>query len=228
MGKLSTLSQNTMDLYYQQYKTDDDFFELYHFKYLNSVAYASLLQDEYEKSYNKSLQETGEGHGQINSEWFIHENIKINRAKEIAPFEAQLTCKSIFSFRYDKQNSAINDIIALNGRCGDFIRMNLDEKWKLKLLPESSEIYWFPLGSKIYFSNIKCGLSEAIIVYIPSIDDMNDDAQIAGGMEKAIIESTLSLMMNARNGAVIDVSNDGNANKTIQTEINDKFNKIRR
>lgn len=228
MGKLISLAQNIEDLYYQQYKTDDDFFELYHFKYLASITYSALLQQEFEKSYAKNLQEHGEGSADLNPEWFIHEELKIKRAQEIAPYEAQLSCRSAFSFRYDKQNSGIKDILPLNGRCGDFIRMSMDEKWKFDLLPTSSEIYWFPLGPKIYFSNIHCGASRATIIYIPAIDGMDDNVQIADGMQKTIIEETLNLMFTARNGKVIDTTNDGNANATLETEINDKFSKIRK
>ena len=44
MAKLKDTAQATMDLYYQSFKADEDFFDLDDFKYLNSVAYADFLQ----------------------------------------------------------------------------------------------------------------------------------------------------------------------------------------
>lgn len=229
MSTQSSLAQNTMDLYYQQYASDEDFFKIYHFKYLNGITYAALLQAEYEKSYAKNLAETGIGMATISDDWFCHETVQLVRATEIGQFVTQLKCHKIFSFRYDRQDTGLKDVIALNGSCGDFIRLRFIERWKLQLLPEGTpEIYYFPLGNKIYFSNITCGLSKAIVVYIPALN-MLDDIDIAPTLEADIVQGTLNLMFAARQGKpVIDTTNDGNPNATMETEINEKFEKIRK
>lgn len=232
MGLLSSLAQNLMDSYYQNYATSDDFFELYHFKYIGGIAYAALLQDEYEKSYKLHAQLEGIPQAELNPEWFIHQKISIKRKNDITQFEAEMPCESlnpVFSFRFDKSNCGIKDIIPDNGTCKDFIRMSFDEKWKLNLLPPSPEIYWFFLGNKVYFSNIRCGLTEATIVYIPSLDYViNHDGHLPDAIEYLIFEKALTIMLQARAGVVIDTSIDGNPNKNIESEINEKFSKMKR
>jgi hypothetical protein len=232
MSKLSALAQNTMDLYFQEYRKDDEFFELYHFSYLCSIAYARVLQDEYEKSYAMNLRETGVGMATISDDWFINVPITISRTQKdteaLASFEATIPC-SIFSFRYDRSNAGIKEIIPLNGRCGDFIRTSLALKWSLKLIPGGTpEIFWFPMGKKIYFSNIQCGLSKATLVYIPSLSDLNAEAEVASAVEFMVVQETLNLMFTARQGKpVVDTTSDGNPNAIMETEVNSQFNKAR-
>lgn len=228
MGKLAVIAQNTMDLYYQQFKSTEDFFELSHFEYLNSIAYAAVLQEEYEKSYKMSLIERGIGMGEVNTLWLLQEEIEIKKSdSKIARYEAEF--KQIpFSFKYDRSDSGVQEIIPLNGQCDSFIKMSVAERWKLKLLPYSNEIFWYPMSNKIYFSNIHCGMSKALLLYVPGINsECADEAVIADTMEESVIRRTLELMFQARNGAIIDMSSDQNPNKNLQTEINEKFSKTR-
>lgn len=227
MSVLKVVAQNVMDLYYQQYKSEEDFFKLYHFKYLVSISYAAYLQNEYEKSYKMNLAETGVGEATLSPEWFINNNIEVKRSDDkISPFVGELPCKP-FHFKFDKQSSGIKDVLPLNGRCGDFIRMNSDEKYKFELIPASPEIFWFPLGNKIHFSNISCGLSSALVIYIPSMQDLDDNAIVPEGIELDVLSATLNLMFNAKKGTpVIDVTQDDNPNKALQTEINNLFSKM--
>ncbi len=227
MGKLSIVAQNVMDLYYQQYKSEEDFFQFSHFLYLTAIGYAAYLQSEYEKSYAKNLAETGTGEATLNSEWFITEEIEIKNSDQVASFYAQLK-HPVFQFNFDKQSSGIKDIIALNGRCKDFVRINFDERYKLSLLPPSEEIYWYPLVSKLFFHRIQCGLSKALAIYIPAVSCDNEDAVIPDAMEGIVLASTIDIMQRAKAGTpIVDATSDGNPNKEMLNEINNIINKKR-
>jgi len=226
MSLLKVTAQNCMDAFYQQFKSEEDFFELYHFKYLLSVMYFSYLQKEYEQSYKQTFIETGTGMATINPEWYMPQEITITPSDKIAAYVGELQCKP-FQFRFDNQSTGIRDIVPIAGRCKEFIRINFDERYKFELLPPSSEVYWFPLGNQIYFNHIKCGLSKAIVLIIPDIDPNDENAVIPAAIEADVLSATLNFMLQARQGKqVIDVSQDGNPNMSLQTEINNLFTKM--
>ncbi len=225
MATLVETAQNCMDLYYQQFKSDEDFFELYHFKYLCGVAQAKLLQVEYEKAYARSLQIHGIPEARMNPQWFISENVEL-KASDIADKEIELKdCP--FTFLYDASSTGIENVYPLNGKCGDFIRMSIDDKWKLKSSPATNIVWWFPFGKKIGFMNLHCGLKQVKVVYIPSLAKLEDTCGIADGIEADIITWVLNLMAAARNGAVVDMTNDQNPNKVIESEINTAFGNLK-
>lgn len=225
MASLIITAQNCMDLYYQQFKSDEDFFEDYHFKYLCGVAYAKILQDEYEKSYKLNLMEKGIGMASINPQWFVAEEIEL-KASDIGDKEIQLKACP-FTFRFDMQSSGIQGLYPLNGTCGDFIRINVDDKWKLKTVPTTNIVWWYPFSDKIIFENIRCGLKKVKVLYIPSLKDVEDKCGLPDSMEADIIDWVLQRMFLARNGTVVDMTNDQNPNKALETEINTAFKNIK-
>lgn len=226
MANFSDLAQNIMDLYYQQYKSDEDFFELYHFEYLSWVAYSKLLQDEYEKSYKMALAETGIGLAQINPQWYKIEEKDVV-ASDMGDREVVLdNCP--FTFRFDKQSTGIQDILPLSGKCGEFIRLGIGEWWKLKNAPNTDIVWWTPVGNKIIFKKLKCGLKKVKIIYIPSFDLKNpDNCMLTDSAQADIIDWVLQRMFAARQGIVIDMTANQNPNKVIETEIDTAFRNLK-
>lgn len=216
-----------MDLYYQTYKSEEDFFDIEHFIYLAGISYASFLQSEYERSYKQNLAENGIGSAFLNPDWFILEEIEIKPGDNLAPHIAELK-HPVFQFNFDTQNNGIKEIMPLNGTCNEFVRIGFDERYKLKLLPPSPEVYWFPMARKIGFAKIYCGLSKAVALYIPSPSCGDTEVPIPDAMEGTILAATLNLMQQAKAGQpVIDTTSDGNPNKEMVTELNNIINKIR-
>lgn len=210
-----------MDLYYQQFKSDEDFFEVEHFEYLNGVVYAKLLQEEYERSYQKSLAETGRGYATISPQWYIEETVKVTTSDM---GDAEIVMKDCpFTFRFDRSNTAIQGIYPIKGKCKDFISINIDERFKFDGLPKSTVVYWYPVSNKIILHNLSCGLKEAKIIYIPGLKAGSDKCGISDGMEYDVINGTLDLMKRAKQGEVVDMTNNNNPNKALETEISAKF-----
>lgn len=226
MNNLGDVAQHLMDLYYQQYKSATDFFELIHFKFLASAAYGKILQDEYKLSYDRNRAEEGIGSATLNPEWFIPEDVEIVMS-DIGDREAKLK-QPFFTFRFDKQFSGIQEVTPMSpNKCGEFIRLGIDEKWKLKMDIVTDVVFWYPVTDKIIFHNVKCGLKKATIFYIPSLSELKDESPIPLSMTDDIVTRVLQIMFAARQGAVIDMTNDGNPNKVIESEINTAFQKIR-
>jgi hypothetical protein len=226
MAQLSIVAQNIMDLYYQQYKADEDFFELSHFEYLAGVAYGKILQDEYEKNYKMNLQIEGYGFVDLSQDWLKIEELKLE--KDAYGYFIKLSKKPL-SFLYDKQSSAIQNIVPLGGtKCAEFIRMNAEENWKICALPNVRQIFWFLEGDKIRFENLQCKPEKLKVLYVPELNDSNDgDFNIPKSKEADIVDWVLNRMFVARQGNVVDMTNDSNPNKTMGTEINNIFSQIK-
>jgi hypothetical protein len=227
MAELGVVAQNLMDLWYQEDPSGEQFFEIYHFKYMVAIAYAQLLQEEYNQSYQRNLSEEGMGVPSLSSDWYISEEIRVVASDDIAPFKAELKTRP-FSFAYDRQNSGIKDIIPISGKCRDFIRIGLEARWQLHHIPDEDVVYWFPIQKDVFFEKLFCGTKAIRILYIPSLDGLEDKSQIPDVYQGQIIAGALQLMRMAKDGVVIDTTNDNNANATLQTEINNLFKKFTR
>lgn len=227
MAQLGITAQNLMDLWYQEDPSAEEFFEIYHFKYMVSIAYAQLLQEEYNQSYKKSLQEEGIGIPSLSSDWYISEEVKVIPSGDVSPFKSELKRKP-FAFAFDRQNSGVKDILPISGKCRDFIRIALESKWQLDHVPTENIVYWYVLDKNIYFEKLFCGTKAVRILYIPSIDDLEDTASIPSVYEGQIIAGALQLMKMAKDGVVINTTNDNNPNAALETEINNLFKKYAR
>lgn len=227
MARLGEAAQTLMDLWYQDNPSAEQFFEIYHFKYIFGCGYAQLLQEEYNQSYQRNLSEEGMGVPSLSSDWYISEEVRVVSADEIAPFKAQLKARP-FAFAFDRQNAGIKDILPTSGKCKDFIRVSLEARWQLDHVPSEDVVYWYPIKDSVYFEKLFCGTRTVTILYIPSLESLDDDLQIPDVYLGQIIAGALQLMKLAKDGTVIDTTNDNNANATLQTEINNLFKKFTR
>lgn len=225
MGQLIEVAQNLMDLYYQQYKSDEDFFEEYHFKYIVAAGYAKLLQDKYEKSYRQNKAENNIGEATLNPQWFVSEEIEVVASEDA---DRELTLKSCpFFFDFDKQSSSIQGIYPLSGKCREFIRIDIDSLWKLNNAPNTNIVYWYVMGNKIKFRNIQCGLKKVRITYIPSLKELEDTCSFPDSMVFDTITFSYNMMRAAREGTVIDFTNNQNPNKVLETELDTVFKNLK-
>lgn len=224
MRTLGLTAEKTMDLYYQQYKHKDDFFDLDDFIYYNSIGYAALLQDEFNKAYERSKQEEGENGVELSPEWFQEEIMEVKHNPLTNNYEAIL-CNRPFSFRYDKSYSAVQNIqpVTTSG-CSDFIRIGAGKEWLIKRAPFTKKIFWHLLANKIIFQNVHCGLKQVRVYYIPSLATLDKNLPIAESLEDDVLRRTLDLMLKAKAGVpFIQMSADENPNGIMQTEINPDY-----
>jgi hypothetical protein len=215
MNTLNEIAQHIMDAYYQEDKSGDDFFDLPHFRFMAASSYANLLQDEFEKSKRATMQEEGRAEAQLNPEWYTREDVDIKLDAEGKGVAVLLN--PVFSFRYDKRTSGVLDIYQLVGNCTEFMRIHPEALWQLKILPKTSITYWYMLMmSTVYFVNT---LPKKVrIFYIPAITDDNDPV-IPLSLGKMIVQDVWTFFVNAKNGVVVDMTDNQNPNKNMETEI---------
>lgn len=232
MAKLNDTAQMVMDLYFQQFKTDEDFFTLFHFSYLVGVAYSKILEDEYKEARNRARQEEGLiDEITLQADWLTIKEIDVKRIPdEPFSFEAELPARP-FSFPYDRFGYGVQSIRNVDAQgCKIFIRATEDIEWQICAMPMTHDVYFFTRGRKIIIKNARCRLNKIKVSYLPEITDPElgaDGGDIPKSKEEMVIGRTLALMMQARQGTVIDMSNNSNPNKALATEVDNLFANVR-
>lgn len=214
----AALAQDIMDLYYQDFKDDNEqHFDIEFFDRQVDDAYAAILREEYIEQYNMLR---NEGRGRIDivtfdSSWLKSELVDLKK-HESGLWFVELSQK-VFSFPFDQSNVGIQDVRSgkYDADC-NFIRDNPDSAWKNKHLPKTRGLtFWWPEDGKVFFDNDCC--KQARVLYIPS---GGKDLEMQQGVANQIKEYVLRLMKFAKDGVVTDMTNDSNSNQGAQTETN--------
>ncbi len=232
MANLKDTASLIMDLYFQNYPTDEGFFNENHFLYLAGVAWAKVLEDEYLELRRNSRAEDGYTNVHLNPAWLIEEEIEVKLkpgSSEI--YEGQLKTP-VFGFAFDPYGRGVqsirnNDITG----CRNFIRSSERESWMDCIVPMTKHVFFIvKRKGVIQLRSPQCQFTTLVVEYVPDIttDFFGEDGgAVPKSKEDAIIRRALDLMINARSGTVVDMTNDSNPNKAIQSEINDVFNKLK-
>jgi hypothetical protein len=230
MANLADTAQITMDLYYQNYKTDEDFFKLKHFLYLSGVAYSKLLEEEYILARKEAKLEEGLTDIVLADDWLIEQTLELKPAEIEDTYEAPLA-KPLFSFPYDPYSFGLQSVRpAGKSLCPVFIRTSLRESWMDCILPATKNVFFYVAGGKLRVRSNGCKPDKVILLMVPDITA--EAFGEAGGpvpktKEDPIIRKTLEIMLRAREGVVVDMSNNSNPNKVMQTEIDTMFPNLR-
>jgi len=122
-----------------------------------------------------------------------------------------------FSFAYDKQNSGYQNVfITKPAPRKEAIRTSINELWQLEYSGTVNRIFWYPEGGKIKaVSKGFCNLQEAILYYVPSIEE---DMMVPDGVIDYVRRTAVQNMMIAAQ-QIVKETNNGNRNKTMETEI---------
>jgi hypothetical protein len=233
MANLADTAQMTMDLYYQNFKTDEDFFNLTHFLYLSGVAYSKLLEDEYKEARKEAKMEDSFAEIFIQADWLIEQTIEMKRIEDEDNSFSGTLSSPLFSFPYDPYSFGIQSVRrAGKTKCNHFIRTTGRESWLDCQLPTTNRVFFHVIANKLIVNNVQCAMEKLIVQMVPEITDLMAFGMQGGPVPKSkediIIRKTLELMMAARNGAVVDMTNNSNPNKTLQTEVDSAFSNLLR
>jgi hypothetical protein len=216
MASRSLVAQEVMDLYYQQYKTNSDFFNLTDFDYFVGIGWADMLQMEWDQSYAVIRQEGGNDLVSFDHGWLAEQIVKVKRDGD--EWWGQLV-RPVMSFKSDRNTTGIQNVFPVGNRgCGEILRTTVDQVWHQCYLPVTDKRFWLmEWGKKLRFYNIdQCNLQKVRIIYVPSSEDPELD--IPDTKAGPIIEYVLNLMFAAKDKRVVSRVNNLNANKVIQFE----------
>lgn len=207
------LAQDIMDLYYGDYKSDDQFYDIDFFLRQVQYSYDALLKEEYEKQRRELRQDNAmrELLVSFDTTWLSREEhvVKEDRTIELKA--------SIFSFPFDNSNVGLQDIVPLDN---DVIlaRGTESERWETKYFPKDATtvMWWGYDKNKIEFAGTS-KVGKVHVLYVPAF---SGEIEIGMGLSEEIQRRVLNVMLGAKNQTIIDTVNDGNIAQTKETEIN--------
>ncbi len=223
MTRLQILASLVMDAYYQSYAKESDFLQQEDFEQYTSIFFQQVLQEDFDKTRREMLQmrllELNDS-PILSDAWYKVKEVEVK--KENDSFSADMP--TIFSFNRDFTFSGLKAVYPsgdIGDCCGKFGKIKSDQCEGLKYLPKSDNtIYYFPLGDKIHFKNVSCGLNKVNVAYVPTLDETEDgEINIPDGLVAEIVVRTYNFLTSAKNGTIIDKTNNQNQNKIIQSEI---------
>lgn len=210
-----------MGLFYQNYRADEDFFDLTHFKFLLAAKYSEIVKAEYAANKRENKMLTGFSWYEISPDWLIEETAKAEYDSSRREYSITLN-NNVFAFEFDAMSSGVQYVTMHCADCGSIVRITQRDLIGLCHMPRTSQVMYYVKGSnKIVFKNADCDLSKATfdIQYVPAVDCDNDDAEIHDDKVNDLIVEVLNLMFGARQGTLVDMSNDSNPNKSPGKEL---------
>lgn len=223
---LSYAAQMAMDLYYQNYQSNNDFFGIEHFIYCCKAAYGKLLNDDAEESRKVQFLLTGNYVIELSQDWSTQVTLTFEYDEKLKKYVATLPTTPFF-FKNDRMSSAVQDIQPISG-CKSFVRSSYDTAWQDCFMPSTEDVIWFLKGDKIIAANATCEM-EADVYFIQGLGTDPDKIILPDdGTQLDIVTSVYNVMGTVRDKLqAIDMSNNQNPNKAVQTEIDGVYTNLK-
>lgn len=215
MQALPVVAQYAMDQFYQNYRSNTDFFELKDFIFHCGSTLAAAFQQGYTEKYAEMRADRQEEVISFSHDWLAEQDLKVDRnARE--PFVKLI--QHPMSFPFDQQDTGIQEVFALSPWGTELERSSITEVWQQKYYPATNRIFWWLDRDKIRFYNKGgCNIETVRVLYVPQI---SEDMQVPDALVDMAVVQTVARMKQIAEGVVIKKSLDGNDNKILQTELN--------
>lgn len=207
--RIKTVAQISMDAFYQDYKPATAFLRLEHFTWLCVAADAKLKQNEYKEQVLLNLRRRAP-HAPVilGADNYVSAEVVIKKGKALLP-------DAIMMFPGAKANMGISHVVP-EGNCAGFIPVTEDEKWQVCNIKDV--VFWFPVPCGIGFLNLEiCNPKKVTVTYIAQL---SSGSTVQESRKWDILNMVTIYIKSAKDGVIIDMSNDGNSNASNQTEIN--------
>lgn len=223
---LKTLANRVQDLYYQDYAPDESFFETYDFKFHCAAVYSDILDKMFQLMRKEGKVENGFSNVEISANWLVKEEIELQQ-DPVTKLWYATTSSKIFGFGFDEFSYALDQVKRI-GDCKSkkcrLQKLSRNEVPYLDLSAATSLCYfWQDGGDRITFTD---NVGKVLVPYVPIVDADNDNNVLSDIIASDVIKAVYTLMVAARNGTVIDESNDSNKNTTAQNQQNPQLNKV--
>jgi len=206
---ISEVAQLAMDMFYQSYRPADAFLRLKHFVYLCIAADGKVKKDEYDNQVIVNLRKR-----LVNAQVKLSDDNFITEDVPVVKSTAKLS-NSIFSYPDVGYDLSISSLVPENN-CMTLMPTSLNEKWQTCNIKDV--VFYYPDGDKVHFINKElCKFDKIKISYIPQL---NENSYISQSREFLILNLVNAYIKSAKEGVLIDISNDGNPNTSARTELN--------
>lgn len=211
------IATETMDNYYQQYQDGTSFFTLDDFLTRCGNVAADFYRQDWMRQYQELRQERRDEvvgfEPSVLSEQFV--KLKKEGTEWIGDIE-----KPAMSLPYDKQSSGYQ--IVFDVKTGkELERSNVNETWQYQYQPYTNRLFYRIDRSQVkVWTKGAANVQELRILYVPSINIGDGEAELPDGMVNYVVMTTVSQMLQLSQGKIVKTSLDGNPNKIMEGEIN--------
>jgi len=204
------VAQVAEHLFYQNYKPASAFLRLKHFVFLVIAADSKLKKDEYDGLVALNLRKRMPNAQVIlSSDNFITVDVDIVKEKAVLPYP-------IMSYSGAEPSLSVSQVKP-HGNCGNIMPTSQAERWQAEMIKDVP--FWLPVCDGIEFINLErnCNPSKVKVTYVPQL---TKKSVVQESRKWAILNMINLYVKSAKEGVIIDMSNDGNSNVATQTEIN--------
>lgn len=220
MLTLRQVGQMASDLFYQNYKADDQFFDLEHFKFLLAAEYVKQVQAESTANKRENKQFSGFSYIEVSTYWLKTERVKVTTEDGV---KTAVLTQQPFQFNFDSVGSGVQYVETVaEGKtipCAEVIRIAYNDKWMACAMPPNQTTFYYVKGDKIHILNSHCNLQEIEVSYVPAPLCYEDDDFIHQDKAHDIIRTVLNTMFGAKNGNIVDMSDNSNPNSNPATDL---------
>lgn len=205
---LKVAAQGIMDLYYQDYRPDDAFFDIEDFAAWVGKAFGMVADNVAKEIYDASRSE-GVPMIIFSQDWWAKKSVEVkNNAADISDLK-------FAGFTYDTQTSGIQQV----GDGVKLIRTTLTELWQLKQRRSKTDIiYWYSDFGSLKLEGT-CEIPKSVdVYYIPTPEDSGFKIPNSKAFEIATIAWNL-MMAGKKETPFVDTTNNSNKNVTPGTEV---------
>jgi len=215
---LQFVGQSAMDKYYQEYKSDNDYWDIDDFiAYVGenvSAFYQKIYDQKYAELRQEGKDEIVDFDISLLSQAVLDVDISLTKKKSTA----KVPC-GIMTFMGDNQNSGIQ-MVRPSGTGFDceFERCTMQQLWALNYMPFTKKIWFTFDGINLQFTTSGiCQSKKVIVYYVPSF---NPKMQIPDGIVSDVIAATILTMRKEFEGQTVKKTLDLNQNQPLQAEVN--------
>jgi hypothetical protein len=216
MGKkLALVAQYAMDAYYQQYKSDNDFFDLEDFVFHTGAAVSSIYSTFYKNEHDVIAAEKRDDVPVFDVSWLEEAVLEVQDSGGEAYAKIDF---GIMSFPYDTVTAGIQSLFIIEPvNRYETERIGISAVWQLKYLPVNNRIYFYGDKDRIVLYNKgNCVIKKIRLLYVPTV---SEDMSIPDGIIDMVITKTVASMKGMAKDVVVKKDLDGNENKILQTEM---------
>lgn len=217
--RLIDMAEMAEGLYYQDYATRDAFFDKRDFMDHCAQYYSKALNELFQAKRVESKKEIGFTDIEISPSWLIFEDAEMKCESSRCIVTTQ---HDIFSFDFDNYVYALDSVFAPEV---ELRRINRTEANFLSLMPTIDRVlYWVREKNKVEFTKHVKG--KLTLGYIPVVVGNDHNSVLSDNIAADVIKAVLNLMFGAKQGNVVDETNDGNLNNVLPQQVNNKLNKV--
>lgn len=222
---LKKAAQMAEALYYQDYRSRTDFFTSVHFRFMIAEQYSAMLNAAYQAERQNNKRDSGFSNIELSSAWLLIERPTIQLDEETQEFYAD-TKYPVFSFDWDSSANALQGVHSVGkNRHIVYRKISLMERRFRQILPTISKVlFYLKTNKRIVFWGT-CEKKEIEVQYVPVVVGNDDNCVLSDNIVSDVIKMVVGIMLQAKQGSIIQEANDGNKNEVLGQQVNPALTK---